>query len=161
MEGTIGNLIDRLAIDDLLTRYATAVDNQDWDLYQSCFTDDAHIDYTSSGGISGSLEDVVAWLAKVMPLFEMTQHLVTNRQVEVDGDRATARSYFFNPLGLADGKGEMTVFFDGGYYIDQLVRSDEGWKIAERIEESAYSTRIHRLGNVPEGGWKRPTERTA
>ena len=34
-------LADRLAIEDLLTRYAHAVDRHDWDLYRSVFTDDA------------------------------------------------------------------------------------------------------------------------
>lgn len=53
-------LADRLAIEDLLTRYASAVDRRDWGLYRSVFTDDAHIDYTSAGGIAGSLEEVVA-----------------------------------------------------------------------------------------------------
>ena len=36
-------LADRIAIDDVLTRYATAVDARDWDLYRSVFTADAVI----------------------------------------------------------------------------------------------------------------------
>ena len=51
-------LADRLAIEDLLTRYAHAVDRHDWDLYRSVFTDDAHIDYPSAGGIASVPEDV-------------------------------------------------------------------------------------------------------
>jgi 3-phenylpropionate/cinnamic acid dioxygenase small subunit len=137
---------DRLEIDALLTRYATAVDAKDWLLYESCFTRDAFIDYTSSGGIKGSLSEVRRWLSQVMPVFAMTQHLVTNRAIKVDGDTATSRSYFFNPLGLPDGKGGMSVYFDGGYYNDKLVRTPAGWRIKERIEESAYSTRLNRLG---------------
>ena len=35
---TVEELIDRQEIDDLLIRYATAVDTQDWDLYETCFT---------------------------------------------------------------------------------------------------------------------------
>ena len=38
-------LADRLAISDFLTTYAHAVDTKDWELYRSCFTDDADIDY--------------------------------------------------------------------------------------------------------------------
>ena len=44
-------IADRIEIDDLITRYATAVDTKDWDLYRTVFTDDAVIDYTSAGGI--------------------------------------------------------------------------------------------------------------
>lgn len=142
------SIADRLAIEDLLTRYATAVDRKDWALYRSCFTADAFIDYTSAGGIRGSLDEVAVWLEQVMPVFAMTQHLVVNREIRIDGDRAEARSAFFNPLGVPDGKGGMTLFFDGGYYNDELVRGEDGWRIRRRIEESSYSTRLNRLGQV-------------
>lgn len=137
---------DRIEIDDLLTRYATAVDARDWVLYETCFTSDAVIDFTASGGIKGTLVEVRRWLSEVMPVFAVTQHLVTNRSVALDGDTATSRSYFFNPLGLPDGKGGMTMYFDGGYYHDTLVRTENGWRIAERVEEAAYTTRLNRLG---------------
>ena len=71
-------LTDRVAIRDLLTRYATAVDRRDWDLYRSVFTTDAEIDYTSAGGIAGTVDEVVAFLDEVLSGFEMTQHLVSN-----------------------------------------------------------------------------------
>ena len=146
---------DRIEIDDLLTRYATAVDLKDWALYETCFTPDAYIDYSASGGIKGKLTDVRQWLSEVMPVFAMTQHLVTNRSVTLVGDTATSRSYFFNPLGLADGKGGMTLYFDGGYYNDKLIRTTDGWRISERIEQSAYTTRTSRVG--VEGVWRRRT----
>ena len=139
-------IVDRIAIDDLLTRYASALDRRDWATWRSCFTADAFIDYTSAGGISGSVDEVAAWLAEVMPLFAMTQHLVTNREITVAGDRATARSAFFNPLGVDDGRDGLTLYFDGGYYNDELQRTAAGWRIARRIEESSYSTRLHPLG---------------
>ena len=69
----IDALADRLAIEDLLTRYATAVDRQDWDLYRSVFTADAEVDYTSAGGIAGTVDEVVAFLDAALSGFEMTQ----------------------------------------------------------------------------------------
>jgi 3-phenylpropionate/cinnamic acid dioxygenase small subunit len=142
-------LADRLEIDDLLTRYATAVDNKDWDLFRTCFTPDAFIDYTAAGGIKGRLPEVADWLAQVLPLFPMTQHVVTNRAVTVDGDRATSRSCFFNPMGMPEGEGGMNLFIDGGYYNDKLVRTADGWRIEERVEETAYTTRLHRIAMPP------------
>jgi hypothetical protein len=44
-------LPDRMAMEDLLTRYATAVDARNWDLLDSVFTHDAHLDYRSAGGV--------------------------------------------------------------------------------------------------------------
>ena len=138
---TLEHLIDRQEIDDLLTRYATAVDTKDWDLYETCFTEDAFIDYESAGGIKGKRPEVRAWLEKVMVIFPMTQHVVCNRVIEIDGDKATARSVFYNPMALpGEGKAQ-SLFIDGGYYNDQLVRTADGWRITERIEESSYSTR--------------------
>ncbi len=153
---TLEHLIDRQEIDDLLTRYATSVDTKDWDLYETCFTEDAFIDYESAGGIKGKRPEVRAWLEKVMVIFPMTQHVVCNRDmvifpmtqhvvcnrvIEIDGDKATARSVFYNPMALpGEGKAQ-SLFIDGGYYNDQLVRTADGWRITERIEESSYSTR--------------------
>jgi len=145
---TLQEIADRLEIDDLLTRYATAVDSKDWDLFATCFTADAFIDYTAAGGIKGRLPEVRRWLAEVLPAFPMTQHLVTNRVIVIRGDTATCRCAFFNPMGLPDGD-SLTLFFDGGYYNDKLVRASEGWRIAERVEETSYTTRLHRLMSPP------------
>ena len=144
MPMTLQQISDRIEIDDLLTRYAAALDAKDWDLWASCFTPDACIDYSAAGGAKGALPEVRQWLAEVMAGFPMTQHLVTNRVVHVDGDTATCRSALFNPMGLPDGDSLM-VFFDGGYYRDKLVRTVDGWRIAERIEEPTFSTRLHRV----------------
>lgn len=141
----VEDLIDRRAIDDLLIRYATAVDTKDWDLYETCFTEDAFIDYESAGGIKGKLPEVRSWLEKTLVMFPMTQHVVCNRVVDVSGDKATARSVFYNPMGLPQGEDRSLLFFDGGYYNDKLVKIDGQWRIVERIEESSYSTRLSKL----------------
>lgn len=138
-------LIDRREIDDLLIRYATAVDTKDWDLYETCFTEDAFIDYESAGGIKGKLPEVRTWLEKTLVMFPMTQHVVCNRVVNLDGNKATARSVFYNPMGLPQGDSRQILFFDGGYYNDQLVKTKTGWRISERIEESSYSTRLSKI----------------
>jgi 3-phenylpropionate/cinnamic acid dioxygenase small subunit len=138
---TTTDLADRLAIDDLLTRYATGVDRRDWDLWESCFTADAVVDYTAFGGIRGPVREVRAWLAEVMPRFTASQHLVVNREVSVDGDTATSRAAFFNPMVLPQADGH-ALFFEGGYYHDRLVRTADGWRIRERVEEFTYSTRF-------------------
>ena len=105
---TLQEVADRIEIEDLLTRYATAVDAKDWDLYATCFTADAFVDYTGVGGIKGTVAEVKQWLAQVMPLFPMTQHLVTNQTVVVRGDTATCRSYLFNPMGMRGGDAPST-----------------------------------------------------
>ena len=141
---TLQDIADRIEIDDLLTRYATALDAKDWHLFSTCFTPDARIDYSAAGGITGALPEVREWLASVMAAFPMTQHLVTNKAVRLDGDTATCRSCLFNPMGVPEGDG-MAVWLEGGYYRDRLVRTADGWRIAERTEEPTYSSRRHRI----------------
>jgi len=133
-------LADRIAIDDVLTRYATAVDARDWDLYRSVFTADAVIDYTSSGGIRGGVTEVTTWLSDALSIFSMSQHLVTNRDIRVTGDTATSRSYFYNPMGRTKRNGTLDLMFVGGFYRDKLRRTADGWRIVERIQDTAWSS---------------------
>ena len=144
MPFSLQELSDRLEIDDLLTRYATGVERRDWDLWESCFTEDAQIDYSAFGGIRGGVKEVRAWLEKTMPIFVMSQHMILNREVTLDGDRATSRAGFGNPMALPLDDGEnRLLFFEGGYYHDVLVRTAQGWRIRERVEEFSYSTRLN------------------
>ncbi len=128
-------IADRIEISDLLTRYAHAVDTKDWELWRTVFTPDASIDYTSAGGQAGGVETIAAWLEESLALFDMTQHLISNEQVTIEGDRATVKAMFYNPMRFADG-GEF--FATGGWYHHDLVRTVEGWKSARLVEESAW-----------------------
>jgi 3-phenylpropionate/cinnamic acid dioxygenase small subunit len=132
-------LADRREIDDLLVRYATVVDSRTWDEFGRIFTPDAVLDYRSAGGIRGSLAEVREWLSSVLPLFTWTQHLVVNGAVELTpgSDTATSRCVFQNPNGLEiDGK--PWLFVVGGAYHDRLVRTEGGWRIAHRVEETIW-----------------------
>ena len=150
---SLQEISDRLEIDDLLTRYATGVDRKDWDLWETCFTSDAFIDYSAFGGTSGGVKEVRAWLEKTMAMFPTSQHMVINRELVIDGDAATCRAGFYNPMTLPEGEGGGTLlWFDGGYYCDDLVRTDEGWRIKKRVEEFSYSTRTMRTLRAPKGG---------
>jgi 3-phenylpropionate/cinnamic acid dioxygenase small subunit len=132
-------LADRLDIEAVLTRYAWALDSKQFDELDQVFTPDAHIDYTSSGGEAGAYPDVKAWLAKVLPHFPAYQHLVTNKQITIDGDHATSRAEFYNPMVMAQRDGTTSIFFVGGEYHDQLTRTPNGWRISNRVEQSVWT----------------------
>ena len=138
-------LADRLEIQDVLSRYAWAIDSRSFDDLDEVFTGDAHIDYTSAGGIKGDYPDVKKWLSEVLPHFPAYQHLVTNHDIRIDGDTATSRSAFYNPMGQNQPDGQRTYFFVGGEYHDKLVRTDAGWRITERIEQTVWMD-----GNAPD-----------
>jgi 3-phenylpropionate/cinnamic acid dioxygenase small subunit len=132
-------IADRLDIEAVLTRYAWALDTKEFDGLDEVFTPDAHIDYTSSGGEAGDFEKVKAWLAHVLPNFPAYQHLVTNKQITLNGDQATSRSEFYNPMVFAKPDGSTSIFFVGGEYHDRLTRTPDGWRITERVEKSIWT----------------------
>ncbi len=135
---TLREISDRLQINDLLIRYTTALDSKDWKLLDTCFTSDAHLDYTSAGGVKGAYPEVREWLQKALAPFATYVHYVTNSTVTFSGDEARARTAVLNPMGFPKKDGSLHMFTVGAYYNDRLVRTPEGWRIAERIEESAF-----------------------
>ena len=129
--------MDRISMDDLLTRYATAIDSLDWELLDAVFTNDARIDYRSSGGIEGSYPEVRRWLAEVLPLFDVTQHHVLNREFDRSNDGLHARSCFLN-VNRLELEGKPSLFTVGGRYHDRLVNTADGWRIAQRVEHTLW-----------------------
>jgi ketosteroid isomerase-like protein len=120
-----------------MTTYACAVDDRDWETFQSVFTDDAVLDYTAFGGPRGSAEEVAGWTAKALTVIEASQHFITNVRVRLEGDEATAESYVFSPLALAGGG----IMHTGGSYSDRLRRTADGWRIANRVASLTWSDR--------------------
>jgi 3-phenylpropionate/cinnamic acid dioxygenase small subunit len=119
---------DRLDIEDLLTKYAFFLDDRDFDALKELFVPGARMDYEASGGIAGERDAVVEWLRETVSAFPMSEHVVTNRLVTVDGDEASSRSYLYNPMQLPGGK----ITFLGGRYHDRFTRTPDGWRFAER-----------------------------
>ena len=62
MTMSLQEISDRMEIGDLIVDYAMAIDGSNWDALDDLFTPDAHIDYTATGGIAGSLAEIKAFL---------------------------------------------------------------------------------------------------
>ncbi|MBU8819765.1 nuclear transport factor 2 family protein [Mycolicibacterium goodii] len=135
--GELRGLADQLEIAELLTRYARGVDSKDWELYRSVFTEDAHIDYTSAGAIAGGRDEVIDWLATGFAAIPWTMHYITNIDAQIDGDTATVRAMFYNPMQLP-GMSEQSAC--GGYYHHELVRTPGGWRSRSLREENVWFT---------------------
>ncbi|KOG31996.1 nuclear transport factor 2 family protein [Streptomyces resistomycificus] len=135
----LATVMDRLAVDGLVTEYAMAVDDGDWEAYRKLFTPDGRADYRSAGGIEGDAGKVASWLEESMRLFAMRQHLIVNRRVrfgvlEQDtGDTAQVHADYVNPMRLAgDVNGSSAPdFVCGGRYVFGLLRTYDGWRLRE------------------------------
>ncbi len=145
MTMTLQEISDRLEIQELFVDYTQAIDRRNWDALDDVFTADAHIDYASTGGSVGDLPSTKEFLAQAMPMFKSFQHLVGTSKIVVDGDTATATSILHNPMVLPQKDGPPRTFFVGVWYHDKLVRTADGWRIKERVEEVCY------FHNAPDG----------
>lgn len=136
----LATVMDRLAVDALVTDYAAAVDDGDWEGYRGLFTSDGRADYRSVGGIEGDAHRVAAWLAESLTLFSMRQHLIVNRRVRFGtldqdtGDTARVQADYINPMRLiGDAPSTAPDFVCGGRYSFALLRTDDGWRFSEVV----------------------------
>ena len=65
----------------------------------------------------------------------MTQHFITNVEADIDGDTATVRAMFYNPM-LLPGATEASAC--GGYYHHVMVRTASGWRSRALREENLW-----------------------
>ncbi|MER6026979.1 nuclear transport factor 2 family protein [Streptomyces sp. NPDC001851] len=136
----LATVMDRLAVDELITAYAVAVDDGDWTAYRGLFTADGRADYRSAGGVEGDAGQVAGWLAESLALFAMRQHLIVNRQVRFGvldhdtGDTAAVRADYLNPMRFTGDAGPTAPdLVCGGRYAFALLRTSEGWRMREVI----------------------------
>jgi hypothetical protein len=77
-------------------------------------------------------------LATMLEPLSVSQHFVTNQVIELHGEEATCRAYFFGVVGN-QGDGASSLIWIGGIYEDLLRRTEVGWRIAELVDISVWS----------------------
>jgi hypothetical protein len=137
---------DCRAIEQLLYRYGWMVDRREWQLMDEVFAPGATIDYTSTGGRKGPYRPTLEWLDRALAPWPINLHFITNVMIDVTGDRARSRCYFQAPMGRRRADGSQEVITNAGYYLDDLVRTDAGWRIERRVCEQTVM-----VGQLPAG----------
>ena len=156
---------DRMAIQDVLYRYARGVDRRDWDLVRSVYHPDATDDH---GGYHGGVDGLLEYLRARHERIEQSLHVITNCLIEFDGpDGALVESCFVTfQRVLPDagqvrhryrtsrplGDGEAVQGQAAGRYVDRLERRDGAWRIARRT--TVYE--VYRGEPAPVGGGLEP-----
>jgi hypothetical protein len=143
----LATVLDRLAVDGIVTEYAVAVGDGDWAAYRALFTADGRADYRSGGGIEGDAGRVANWLQESLGQFAMRQHLIVNRLVRFGlwehdtGDTARVRADYVSPLRCDDGDGGASMAPDvlsGGRYSFGLLRTADGWRLHRVVVEEKW-----------------------
>jgi 3-phenylpropionate/cinnamic acid dioxygenase small subunit len=117
---------DRDDIANLLAAYCHYCDDGDFDGLLDCFMDDATFAFEQWEATGR--DQLRRWFERNQSPDQRGKHLTTNSVIEVDGDRATARSDFMF-LGRVDGR---LVPLIAGRYLDDIRRVDGHWRFCRR-----------------------------
>jgi hypothetical protein len=148
---------DRLDIQQLIARYAWALDTGDVDAFVRCFTGDGELRWDAfdtplrwSG--AGELRYFIEGL-RSLPDSAGRQHHVSNLLVEPVGDGARARAFVMVTLRRADGSLAAHV---AGYYEDELAVEAGEWRIRRRTIRDWAGPVLSRFEGQPREAARRP-----
>jgi hypothetical protein len=118
-------LTEQHAVVDVLVRCAAAFDARDWSSLDSLFTSDVEA-YGSRGR-----EAVVTTIRSFLGGCGPSQHLLGNYQVRVSGDLAHSVCKA-RVLHVGAGERADRTYECCGNYLDELVRTPDGWRLRRR-----------------------------
>lgn len=122
------NIADRIALQDVMLKYAAGVDERDFDLYASCFLENVEIVDFGETPISGR-DEWVEYVKVALNSYGPTQHMLGPQLATIDGDSAHCRTDVQALHYLKQPEGEILTLW--ATYETDMVRTDEGWKISK------------------------------
>ncbi|WP_158241549.1 nuclear transport factor 2 family protein [Novosphingobium sp. TH158] len=129
-------MTDAYEIQQLINRYTLGVSQPDWDLAIATFADDGEWHVAASGLTLTGREAILKGMQGFHRLFDWFVQVNAPAVIELDGDKARARSVI-RENGKFAGRDEVVMV--GGVYVDDLVRTGEGWRFARRAFHGAGS----------------------
>lgn len=133
-------LLDRLALRDLVDRYATTVDRRQPEATAELFVPDGELCIFERGKPDPVRERVgrpaIAAAMKGLERYDVTLHVVGNHTAVIDGDTATGETYCLahhvRDVEQPDGPAQPYDFVMHIRYLDRYRRTDDGWRIERR-----------------------------
>ena len=119
---------DIVEIQQVLVRYTLALDTGRADLIADCFAEGGQVQLSDVYVMSAA--DFVNIAAEGLKRFGATQHILGLPSIHIQGDKATSRCYYMAQHVRADMN--PPTFMLGGWYDDDLIRTENGWRIIKR-----------------------------
>ena len=133
LERRLAALEDERAILLTMYTYGHSLDYGVEEEFLDCFVDDAALHWAARGSFDGREAIRGAFRDHTHAPERYHKHLLIEPRIALDGDRATATSYFVRVDGYDDGP-KVRNF---GRYFDSFVRGADGrWRFVERRAES-------------------------
>ena len=123
----VQELLDKLAIREVVMRYCRGVDRLDSEMVASVYHTDARDQRPGSDVTGGNIgADLVA---SMMESMESTNHQIGTQLIEVNGDTAASESYSTGSHVMKDGRRLHTQV----RYLDKFERRNGEWRISHRL----------------------------
>lgn len=115
---------------DLTISYCWCLDARDWEKFSTLFVPEA----TALLGEHSfqSFEAIKKKCSESLTPLDASHHMVTNHQVQINGDKATSRCYMQAQHIKHSATGGPNAII-AGTYEHELIRIDETWKIAHYV----------------------------
>lgn len=123
----IAELVDRVDIEMLINRLGRCLDERDFEGLRELFDVDAQVH--TPGGTARGHDALVDQARHRHSAPTGIQHIVTNRMIDVDGDRAEVRANLLVAFAGA-GPADPSPFLLGEVYRFRFVRTADGWRIS-------------------------------
>ncbi|MPS28074.1 nuclear transport factor 2 family protein [Pigmentiphaga sp.] len=140
-QDTLQRLLDRAAIEDVITRYFHGIDRCDPGCVRNCFTEDICASYDGREevkGIEPLMDSMNTFKRHKAGTVRITTHFMGNLNFcslyENAAETETSAIAF---LAMADEMG--TILMRSLRYLDQLRRTSDGWRICERVHTLDWS----------------------
>ncbi|WP_108803204.1 nuclear transport factor 2 family protein [Aquimarina sp. Aq107] len=127
---TLKELSDLYEIQELRYKFAKALDNQDWDLFQSLLNDKLDIDYSNFGIPKAEMtsQDYTTMMKHSFSTDRLqTEHFVTNMLIDIQGTSATAEVNVLARHIVKNNDDEHKLDVNA-YYEDKFIETETGWK---------------------------------
>lgn len=136
------------AIRSVMTAYVKALDFGDWPVLRSLFIDNAQF-AASNMGRYGSADALLNAFQQRTPRTPIRRHAIFSPSVSIDGEEAVFTSYLIN-VRFRPGSPGGDYYFGTGFYRNRLIKTAQGWKIAELLWEAMLLEGNVRM--IPEAG---------
>jgi SnoaL-like domain len=121
-------LLDRDRIRECIARLARGEDRRNADLISASYWPDSTTDY---GVFKGSFQEYLAWVIPGSAAILVTQHILGQTFVELDGAVARAETHVVSYHRINMGSEERDTVV-GGRYLDRFDTRGGEWRIAHR-----------------------------
>lgn len=121
------HMLDKQDIVETLMRYTRGIDRADPELLRSVYHPDA---VDNHGAFSGTRDEFIDWAMSVVGTFEVSQHSMSNIQIDLQGDKANVETYLRVLHVTKDPRLEEIIYVR---LLDLFEKREGEWKILNRL----------------------------